>query len=416
MLKLYAQKGKNVLLEGRHGVGKTEIIREVFNNEFGKMEDGKWAYFSASTMDAWVDFIGAPQAVDREDGVKVLSLVKPERFAEGNQIEALFFDELNRAPEKVLNALMELMQFKSINGKKFDNLKVIWAAVNPHDEEETYSVNKLDPAQRDRFPIQITMPYKLEKKYFLKKYGDTALPFMDWWNGLIIENKYLISPRRLDEAVEIHEFKGDLKHVIPREANVSQLIKLIKESKHKNEWDDLQNKTSEEKKEFFQNIEKIEKYKIKIFDEIEEYINLLSEDYVKSKIDTRDDVWVKNIFKLNKRNKYVKYISKTLGVDDFESFKSNIPLQQGKITLRGKTVAISGAFSESYDNYNNNREGITSLIVSCGGKVLSRITKSVDMLIVKDTKSGSSKIRNARNLGIPVITEKEFHKYYKSAS
>lgn len=31
---------------------------------------------------------------------------------------------------------MELIQFKSINGKKFNNLKVIWAAINPDDGDK----------------------------------------------------------------------------------------------------------------------------------------------------------------------------------------------------------------------------------------------------------------------------------------
>ena len=51
-------------------------------------------------MDAYIDFIGAPKSVQNEDGVWVLKLVKPERFAYDN-IEALFFDEFNRAPKKV---------------------------------------------------------------------------------------------------------------------------------------------------------------------------------------------------------------------------------------------------------------------------------------------------------------------------
>ena len=41
------------------------------------------------------------------------------------------FDELNRAKPKVRNAVMELIQFRSINGIKFNNLRMIWAAINP---------------------------------------------------------------------------------------------------------------------------------------------------------------------------------------------------------------------------------------------------------------------------------------------
>ena len=35
---------------------------------------------------------------------------------------------------------MELIQFKSINGKKFNNLRFIWAAVNPDDPEDVVTL------------------------------------------------------------------------------------------------------------------------------------------------------------------------------------------------------------------------------------------------------------------------------------
>src|SRR5579862_8258869 len=122
-LERYRDLGLNVMLKGHAGVGKTEVIKHVFR-------DLKWKYFSASTMDPWVDLIGVPRThVDKQLG-DVLDLVRP-RFVVENQIEAIFLDELNRAPEKVLNALMELIQFRSINGFKFTNLKMIWIAINP---------------------------------------------------------------------------------------------------------------------------------------------------------------------------------------------------------------------------------------------------------------------------------------------
>jgi len=43
----------------------------------------------------------------------------------------LFFDELNRAHPKVLNAVFELVQFRSINGDKLPRLQCVIAAINP---------------------------------------------------------------------------------------------------------------------------------------------------------------------------------------------------------------------------------------------------------------------------------------------
>jgi len=197
-LKKYARSGYNVILTGRHGVGKTAIIKEVFGEVFGEHMT-KWRYFSASTLDPWVDFIGIPKNYTRPDGLEVFKIIPPEHFTGDEEIEALFFDEINRADEKTLNALMELIQFKSINGRKFPNLKCVWAAENPHDDKDAeYSVMPLDPAQKDRFQIQMNIPNKLNKKYFEDKFGkDIFGVSSQWWD----KHKQKISPRKLDDML-----------------------------------------------------------------------------------------------------------------------------------------------------------------------------------------------------------------------
>ena len=203
-LTKYAQEGYNVLMSGRHGVGKTAIIKKVFDEVFGPI-NVSWKYFSASTMDPWVDFIGVPKNFTREDGVEVLRIIPPEYLTGEEKIEALFFDEINRADEKTLNAIMELIQFKSINGRKFPNLKCIWAAENPADDRvHNYMVKELDPAQRDRFNVQIRIPYVLDADYMTNKFGKTVYDVgSNWWEGK--ENrKNTVSPRKLDDILTAH--------------------------------------------------------------------------------------------------------------------------------------------------------------------------------------------------------------------
>ena len=55
-LEFYFDHEQNVLLCGHKGVGKTAIITEVFNKKAKK-----WLYFSGSTLDPFVDFIGVPK-------------------------------------------------------------------------------------------------------------------------------------------------------------------------------------------------------------------------------------------------------------------------------------------------------------------------------------------------------------------
>lgn len=218
----YFKIGKNVLLEGRHGTGKTSLVTEIFNKNCKN-----WLYFSGSTLDPWVDFVGVPKEIKKGNDY-VLSFVLPERMAD-DKVEAIFIDEYNRSHKKIRNATMELVQFKSINGRKFPNLRVVWAAINPSDEEEEYDVEELDGAQIDRFQIRIKIPFNPEIEYFQNKFGnDWAKSALEWWNGMPDKAKRLVSPRRLDYALEIHQEGGDVFDVIPMETNPTKLIATLK--------------------------------------------------------------------------------------------------------------------------------------------------------------------------------------------
>lgn len=217
-LEFWLKNNYNALLRGAHGVGKTALVKDTFERA-----GLKWMYFSCSTMDPWVDFIGVPKEI-KEGDKSYLDLIRPKIF-QNDEIEALFFDEFNRAPKKVRNAVMELIQFKSINGKKFHNLKVIWAAINPSDDENTYDVEELDPAQLDRFHVHVDIPCVPSGPYFKKQYGeDWAEAAITWWRELDSNVKKEVSPRRLDYALDMYKKGGDLKDVLPSNANVAKLL------------------------------------------------------------------------------------------------------------------------------------------------------------------------------------------------
>ena len=150
-LDFWLKKNKNVLLIGNHGVGKTSIVMDGFERN-GLVLNESYKIFSGGTLDPWTDFIGIPKKVTNEDGEDHLEYIRPEYM--NDKLEAIFMDEYNRTNPKVRNALMELIQFKSINGRKFPNLKVVWAACNPpSDDDFNYDVEEVDEAQGDRFQI-----------------------------------------------------------------------------------------------------------------------------------------------------------------------------------------------------------------------------------------------------------------------
>jgi len=255
-LRFFLRKKKNVIIRGKHGCGKTSCVIKAFE------EEGiRYRAYSAATMDPWVDFIGVPRAVPNGDGAMqrgcqhpidpkqslpfciqcgaalfvpvsnelVLELARPAEWAH-NEVQAIFFDEYNRSAKKIRNAVMELIQFKSINGRKFPNLQVVWAAVNPDDDETLeYDVETIDPAQLDRFHVQLDMPYKPDRKYFRDKFGnEVADASVAWWGGIPVEIQNKVSPRRLDYALEIWKDGGHLEDALPMQANVSALRDALK--------------------------------------------------------------------------------------------------------------------------------------------------------------------------------------------
>jgi len=220
-LDFWINHNLNVMLVGSHGIGKTMLVKGAFEKN-----NLNYRYFSAPTMDPWVDFIGVPKEQTDEKG-QFLDLVRPKEFRD-DQVEALFFDEYNRAPKKVQNAVMELIQFKSINGRKFPNLRFIWAAINDATDND-YNVEELDPAQMDRFHIIIKLPNKPSLAYFNNKFGRNGNIACVWWDKLPNNLKHFISPRRLDYVLEMYDRGGDITQLLPSDSGSNVLLQQLKE-------------------------------------------------------------------------------------------------------------------------------------------------------------------------------------------
>jgi hypothetical protein len=218
---------QNVLMIGKHGVGKTALIKKAFERN-----GLKWRYFSAATMDPWTDFVGIPKEATKvigDQSVSYIKMIRPLDFVLG-EVEAIFMDEFNRSPKKVRNAVLELIQFKSINGEKFPNLRMVWAAINPEDDPESYDVEKLDMAQMDRFEVHRKIDYKPDVEFFRVKFGKTiADSAIAWWSELDESTKNLVSPRRLEYALNSFSRQGDLRDHLPQESGVSKLLQALKD-------------------------------------------------------------------------------------------------------------------------------------------------------------------------------------------
>lgn len=214
----------NVCLIGKHGCGKSTMIMNAFN-----ARNLNWKYFSGATLDPWTDVVGIPTVTDA-GAYKVIDYVLPKAMSE--DLEAIVIDEWNRMNKTARNALLELIQFKSINGRKFPKLKFVWAAINPDtgdNSEMSYDVERIDPAQLDRFHVIVKLNDSPDKLYFMKKFGENGQSAVDWWAEQPQEVQNFLSARRLEYALQAFQSGLDIKHILPAKANTATLAKVLSE-------------------------------------------------------------------------------------------------------------------------------------------------------------------------------------------
>ena len=91
-----------------------------------------------------------------------------------------------------------------------------------------------------------------------------------------------------------------------------------------------------------------------------------------------------------------------------ERLLSELDIQVEKVdatsqTLAGQVIVITGSL-ELYEN----RNALKDAIEAKGGKVTGSVTAKTTYLINNDITSTSSKNKKAKELGVPIVTEKEF--------
>ena len=78
-----------------------------------------------------------------------------------------------------------------------------------------------------------------------------------------------------------------------------------------------------------------------------------------------------------------------------------------KALLEGMSIVITGKL-----NYHKNRRELEEKIEKLGGETANGVTKKTNYLICNDPENVTRKIREAMNLSIPIISEKEFMEKY----
>jgi len=130
----------NIMLVGNHGIGKSEVIRDFFQERGEKVVP----LFLGQMSDPG-DLIGLPRiAGDKTE------FLPPWWFPLDGKPVVLFLDELNRARPEVLQTVMDLCLNRTLAGKTLPAGSRVVSAVNEGDE---YQLTDIDPALLSRFNV-----------------------------------------------------------------------------------------------------------------------------------------------------------------------------------------------------------------------------------------------------------------------
>ena len=144
----------NLLVEGLPGLAKTRAIKALSNNIEG---DFKRIQFTPDLQST--DITGREDFTKGEDGERIYEFIKGPIFS-----NIVLADEINRAPSRVQNSLLEAMEERQVTvaavSHKMPQLFMVMATQNPVNQEGTFA---LPEAQMDRFLMHVSIDYPDEK-------------------------------------------------------------------------------------------------------------------------------------------------------------------------------------------------------------------------------------------------------------
>ena len=152
---------QNILLIGKHGIGKSDIITRFYTQARGM----RVVSLFLGQMSDPGDLIGLMHK-DEQYGQSVF--LPPYWWPVDGQPIVLFLDELNRARPEILQSVHELVLNKTLAGKRLPDSSMVIAAAN---EGDAYQLTDLDPALVSRFNLYEFAPTVEDWLLWASDYG-----------------------------------------------------------------------------------------------------------------------------------------------------------------------------------------------------------------------------------------------------
>ena len=146
-----AERPTPVCIWGLHGIGKTELVRDL-----AKAKGCQFVYIAPAQFEEMGDLIGMPKiTVDNRNG-EVTHFVAPEWVPKNEGPGILLLDDVNRADDRILRGIMQLLQNYEVVSWALPSKWLIALTANPDNGD--YSVTTLDDAMLTRM-LHVTLEF-----------------------------------------------------------------------------------------------------------------------------------------------------------------------------------------------------------------------------------------------------------------
>jgi hypothetical protein len=151
---LAGERPTPVCIWGKHGIGKTELVRDL------ALERGYgYGYIAPAQFEEMGDLLGMPRVLKTADQREVTRFAPPEWAPSQEGPGILLIDDVNRADDRILRGIMQLLQFYELVAWKLPPKWLIVLTANPDGGD--YSVTPMDEAMLTRM-LHVTMEFDVK--------------------------------------------------------------------------------------------------------------------------------------------------------------------------------------------------------------------------------------------------------------
>jgi MoxR-like ATPase len=140
-----------ICIWGTHGIGKTALVED-----YARRQGWRLAYCAPAQFEEMGDFNGLPVLSAGENGPRT-QFAPPSWVPTADGPGILLLDDFNRADDRILRGLMQLMQRSALMSWSLPRSWQIVATANP--EQSSYSVTSVDDAWLTRM-LNVTLVFR----------------------------------------------------------------------------------------------------------------------------------------------------------------------------------------------------------------------------------------------------------------